>query len=232
MTFGQIKTSIEKNLLESYKDQSEFRKTLKEFKSNILNDKTMSKLYSLYDQLNTPQGLSESDAKDYLHEGINLIQSILPNLRRTTSLTESLENNYKDLDTLVYSSTVDILERVNARKNIIKVLSSNKDNLKESINIPLKSMVDVANQTLSTFIENLDESSKKELIKIVSEDTERLKLKFDVLKEMTLGKLNNIKEQNEDSEIKQKISETIGKIETEEFSQINYIRLKNLEQSI
>lgn len=232
MTFGQIKTSIEKNLLESYKDQSEFRKTLKEFKSNILNDKTMSKLYSLYDQLNTPQGLSESDAKDYLHEGINLIQSILPNLRRTTSLTESLDNNYKDLDTLVYSSTVDILERVNARKNIIKILSSNKDNLKESINIPLKSMVDVANQTLSTFIENLDESSKKELIKIVSEDTERLKLKFDVLKEMTLGKLNNIKEQNEDSEIKQKISETIGKIETEEFSQINYIRLKNLEQSI
>lgn len=232
MTFGQIKTSIEKNLLESYKDQSEFRKTLKEFKSNILNDKTMSKLYSLYDQLNTPQSLSESDAKDYLHEGINLIQSILPNLRRTTSLTESLDNNYKDLDTLVYSSTVDILERVNARKNIIKVLSSNKDNLKESINIPLKSMVDVANQTLSNFIENLDESSKKELIKIVSEDTERLKLKFDVLKEMTLGKLNNIKEQNEDSEIKQKISETIGKIENEEFSQINYIRLKNLEQSI
>ena len=232
MTFGQIKTSIEKNLLESYKDQSEFRKTLKEFKSNILNDKTMSKLYSLYDQLNTPQSLSESDAKDYLHEGINLIQSILPNLRRTTSLTESLDNNYKDLDTLVYSSTVDILERVNARKNIIKVLSSNKDNLKESINIPLKSMVDVANQTLSNFIESLDESSKKELIKIVSEDTERLKLKFDVLKEMTLGKLNNIKEQNEDSEIKQKISETIGKIENEEFSQINYIRLKNLEQSI
>lgn len=232
MTFGQIKTSIEKNLLESYKDQSEFRKTLKEFKSNILNDKTMSKLYSLYDQLNTPQNLSESDAKDYLHEGINLIQSILPNLRRTTSLTESLDNNYKDLDTLVYSSAVDILERVNARKNIIKVLSSNKDNLKESINIPLKSMVDVANQTLSNFIESLDESSKKELIKIVSEDTERLKLKFDVLKEMTLGKLNNIKEQNEDSEIKQKISETIGKIENEEFSQINYIRLKNLEQSI
>jgi len=232
MTFGQIKTSIEKNLLESYKDQSEFRKTLKEFKSNILNDKTMSKLYSLYDQLNTPQSLSESDAKDYLHEGINLIQSILPNLRRTTSVTESLDNNYKDLDTLVYSSTVDILERVNARKNIIKVLSSNKDNLKESINIPLKSMVDVANQTLSNFIESLDESSKKELIKIVSEDTERLKLKFDVLKEMTLGKLNNIKEQNEDSEIKQKISETIGKIENEEFSQINYIRLKNLEQSI
>jgi hypothetical protein len=232
MTFGQIKTSIEKNLLESYKDQSEFRKTVKEFKSNILNDKTMSKLYSLYDQLNTPQSLTESEAKDFLHEGITLIQSILPNLRKTTSLTESLDNDYKDLDILVYSSTVDIFERVNARKNIIKILSSNKDGLTESINIPIKSMVDIANQTLTNFIENLDESSKKELIKVVTEDTERLKIKFDVLKEMTLGKLNNIKEQNEDSEIKQKITETINKIENEDFSQINYIRLKNLEQSI
>ena len=74
MTFGQIKSIIENNLLESYKNEQEFKKSLKEFKHNVLNNKNMSKLYSLYDQLTTPQGLTETDAKDFLEEGITLIQ--------------------------------------------------------------------------------------------------------------------------------------------------------------
>jgi hypothetical protein len=40
----------------------------------------MSKLYSLYDQLTTPQGLNESDAKDFLEEGISLIQKLIPSI--------------------------------------------------------------------------------------------------------------------------------------------------------
>lgn len=232
MTFGQIKTSIEKNLIESYKDQYEFKKILKEFKSNILNDKVMSKLYSLYDQLNSPQGLNENDANNFLSEGIILVQSILPDLRRTKSLKEYVENNYKDLDTLVYTNTVDIFERVEAKKRLLNVLMSKKDNVKESINIPIKSMVDIANQTLSNYMHNLDEGSKKELISILSEDSDRLKLKFDLLKEMTISKLNTIQEENDDKEIKTKVIETINKIEKEEFSQINYVKLKSLEKSI
>jgi rubrerythrin len=232
MTFGQIKTSIENNLLESYKNDSEFKKTLREFKSNILNDKTMSKLYSLYDQLSVPQDLTENEAKDFLNEGVNLIQSILPKLRETKSIHENLDNKYKDIDTLVYSNNIDISERVSARKNILNILTDKKETVKESINIPLSSMVKVANQTLNTYLENLDETSKKELIKVISEDTEKLKVKFDLLKEMTLDKLHKIEEKENDSDIKTKISETIQKIEVEEFNQLNYVRLKVLEQSI
>ena len=35
MTFGQIKSAIEKSLVESYKNQSNFKKTLREFKKTI-----------------------------------------------------------------------------------------------------------------------------------------------------------------------------------------------------
>jgi rubrerythrin len=232
MTFGQIKTSIENNLLESYKNDSDFKKTLREFKSNVLNDKTMSKLYSLYDQLSTPQNLTEQEAKDFLNEGINLIQSIIPKIRETRSLNEDLDNNYKDIDTLVYPNNINIAERVSSRKNIISVLTTKKEQVQESINIPLTSMVKVANQTLNSYLETLDESSKKELIKVISEDSEKLKVKFDVLKEMTLEKLTKIKEQDIDADTKNKVLETINKIELEEFNQLNYIKLKNLEKSI
>ena len=50
MTFGEIKSIIEKNLLESYSNPANFKKTLKEFKHNILENKSYSRLYSLYDQ--------------------------------------------------------------------------------------------------------------------------------------------------------------------------------------
>ena len=77
MTFGQIKSIIENYLLESYRNEQEFKKSLKEFKHNVLSNKNMSKLYSLYDQLTTPQGLTENDAKDFLDEGIHLIQKLI-----------------------------------------------------------------------------------------------------------------------------------------------------------
>ena len=81
MTFGQVKSIIETSLIESYKNESDFKKSLKEFKHNVLSNKTMSKVYSLYDQLTTPQGLSESDAKDFLDEGINIIQKLLKDIK-------------------------------------------------------------------------------------------------------------------------------------------------------
>ena len=44
MTFGKIKSIIENNLLESYKDEKEFKKSLKEFKQNVLNNKKQTSI--------------------------------------------------------------------------------------------------------------------------------------------------------------------------------------------
>jgi hypothetical protein len=77
MTFGTIKSIIENNLLESYKNEKEFKKSLREFKHNVLSDKSMSKAYALYDQLSSAQGLTEEIAKEYLEEGVNLLQKIV-----------------------------------------------------------------------------------------------------------------------------------------------------------
>jgi hypothetical protein len=232
MTFGNLKSIIEKNLLESYSDEKDFKKSLREFKHNVLNNKSMSKAYALYDQLSSPQGLTEQDSKEFLEEGINLLHKILPTIKLPKSLSETTQNNYRDLDTLIYSTRLDLHERINAKKNIIKVLMSNRQLVKESINIPIKSMVSIANQTLRGYIENLDEDSKKEFFKLISEDTKTLEDKFEVLKENTITKLKGILENEQESEIKTKISETIDRLENEKFDQMNFLKLKNLEESI
>jgi hypothetical protein len=232
MTFGKIKSIIENNLLESYKDEKEFKKSLKEFKQNVLNNKTMSKLYSLYDQLSTPQGLNESDAKDFLEEGIHLIQKLLPSIKLPRSLSENVQNRYSDIDALVYTNKLNLLERVNSKKNITSVLTSTNNVVKESINIPLKSMVSIANQTLNKYVENLDESSKKEFLQLISEDSKSLEDKFETIRESAISKLNVILEKEEEFELKTKLSETIDRLKTEKFDQLNFLKLKNLEESI
>jgi len=68
MTFGIVKSLIEKNLLESYRNENEFKRTIREFKHNVLSNKAMSKAYAIYDQLSSPQGISKQDAKFFIEE--------------------------------------------------------------------------------------------------------------------------------------------------------------------
>lgn len=232
MTFGNIKSLMEKNLLESYKDEKDFKKTLREFKHNVLNNKSMSKAYALYNQLSTPQGLNEHDAKEFLEEGISLLQRVLPSIKLPRTTSESVKNNYTDIDTLVYTQKTNLLERVSAKKNIVSVLTSKIETIKESINIPIKSMVNIANQTLRNYLDTLDENSKKEFMQIVSEDTKTLEGKFEVIRESAITKLQAILETEGEIEVKTRISETINKLKDEKFDQMNFLRLKNLEESI
>jgi hypothetical protein len=232
MTFGQIKSLLEKNLVESYSNQEVFKKSIKEFKKNILNDRSLSSLYTLYDQLSSPQGLTESEAKDFLNEGIILIQEVLKNTRIPKIASESKFNNYEDIDTLVYNDKIDISERIKSKKKIINTLTKESVLPKKIINLPIKTTIKIAKQTLSSYFENLDEETKKEFLLVISEDTEKLEKKFEDIKSNALDKLFQIKESQEDIELKEKISETIDKVKSEKFDQLNYLKLKNLEKSL
>jgi len=104
--------------------------------------------------------------------------------------------------------------------------------IQESINIPIKSMVNVANQTLENYIETMDESAKKDFLKIVKGNQTQLEEEFSTIKESAIKKLENILEAENEFEIKTKISETIDRLRIEEFNQMNFIRLSSLEKSI
>jgi putative lipoic acid-binding regulatory protein len=233
MTFGKIKTAIEKNILESYKTEREFKKTIKEFKENVLKNKDFSKLYNLYDQLNAPSNMNESDAKEFIQEGVSLIQKLLPNVKLPKLINEeSSSNNYKDIDTLVYSNNINLSERIQCRKNIINILTSPKQEIKESIKIPVSTMIKIANQKLSSYLESLNEGDKKELVKLLTEDTKSIEISYNTIKESALNKLSTIIDSESDSDIVSKINETIDRLSNENFTLINYVRLKSLEESI
>ena len=232
MTFGKIKSLIERNLLESYGNEKDFKRILKEFKYNVLRDKNLSKIYSIYDQLSSPQGLKEQEAKDFLQEGVNLLKELLPSVKLPKTIDESVENKYQKIDVLVYTNKVQLSERIECRREVLNTLMSPKVERKDSINIPIKTMVNVANQTLRTYLDGLDETTKKEIFKLISEDSKKLETEFQTLKESAMSKLTKILENENESEMKDKITETIDRIKSEKFDQVNFMKMKSLVDSI
>lgn len=231
MTFGEIKSIIEKNLLESYSNPANFKKTLKEFKHNILENKSYSRLYSLYDDLSKPKNLSSEDAKEYLEEGISLIRQILENVKLPKN-GGNVENIYKDLDILVYLDSINIQERVQSKKNVLGVLMSKPKINENFTQIPLKSMVTIANQTIQRYLDTLDETTKKNVFHVFAANQEDLEIEFETLKENTIQKLSSLKDNESESDVVKTIKETIEKIQSEKFDQLNYVRLKQLGESI
>lgn len=233
MTFGIFKSAVEQNLFESYGNDSNFKKSIKEFKQNILMNKSIAKVFALYDDLSTPQNLTEEEAKEFINEGILLIKQILKEVKlpKIQNIT-SIENKYKIIDDLVYTKTVNISERIKLKKQLIETLKISKEKISETVKVPLKTMVKIANQTISNYLENLDESDRQTLMEVLSEDTNTTEEKFNTLKESTITKLKSLISEEPSNDIKEKINETISKVKTESFNQLNYIKLLSLSKSI
>ena len=93
-------------------------------------------------------------------------------------------------------------------------------------------MVKIANLTLENYIEKMDSNSRKIFLEIIKEDKKELEEQYFTLKENTLKKLTEILSEQSEDELKTKISETIKKLEMEEFTKINYVKLKSLENGL
>jgi predicted transcriptional regulator len=82
-------------------------------------------------------------------------------------------NQYTDIDNLFYNSgdVLHLENKVRSKKVIVEGLKKTQVNEnKETILLPLSSMVKVANKSIEDFISNLNESEKKELNLLLKED--------------------------------------------------------------
>ena len=125
--FGQIKSNIESLLIESYGKVS-FKNHMKSFKKNIIENEKLAEAYFLYDELTTKKGLSVDIVEDYVNESIEVIKKIINTEKETLkelnmwiseNKSKNVINNYSNIDTVVYNTSV---------KNLEKVFSHMEDN--------------------------------------------------------------------------------------------------------
>ena len=232
MKFGEIKTIVENNLIDSVKDKSVFKENMKNFKKHFLKDPNLSKLYLIYDDLLKPRGLNEEDASKYLNEGISLAKSLIKKTKLPVIKNKLVENNYQSIDALVYESAKTISESLDSKNKVLSILQAKPIDTTNFIKLPISAMLKVSNEKISEYISKIDESSKKELIALLSENKDDLKNKFKEIKENILIKLNTLKESESDLEVKNKVDKTIEKITLESFDILNYYTLNKLNESL
>jgi len=238
MKFGIIKSKIDKILLESFSNKNEFKSELKNFQNTILENKNLTKLFWIYDELKNKSNIDSTIVNDYVNETINQYKNIVSKinpkkLRKLELWVEGVdvENEYTDIDNLFSDSVLTIEQKINSRKKITESLKRKVKKEKESINLPISTMVNIANKTIKNYVQQLDENTKGKLLRFLSSDVTEMESKYKVVKESVLNKLTNIKE-NSEKEVVDKINETILKITNEKFDKLNLFRLEELDSSI
>jgi hypothetical protein len=238
MKFGILKSKIENTLVESYKKNT-FKKDMFVFEELILKNKNISKLFYLYDELNSNKGLNESIVNEYINQSVvlyeNLINKINPNDLKEIQMWVGhiqCENNYKNIDDLFSTNVLTLENKIQSKKNIMESLIKEPTTKKEVVNVSIKKMVEVANKTVSNYIDTLSESDKKELKSLLSSNDETIKESYFMLKGGVLSKLENLQESEQDNDVILRIDETIEKIKNESFDKMSYFKLRKLNDNL
>jgi len=241
-TFGTIKTKIETASVESY-SKSTFPSFMQGLKKFVLENKDMSEIYYIYDDLSSNKGMDSDLATDYINESVEYLQILIESNKKRIDMldswvskyTKTNNNNYRDIDNTIYSKSIRNLETVlESKKRIKQSLIKEEKNKEEvkSINLPLSSVFKVATSTYNRQFDSLDESTKNELKPLLSLSIEDLKDEMNILKYDVVTKLNNkIKESNEPS-LKSTIMETIKRVEDSKYDVYNLYKLQQLNEGL
>ena len=240
-TFGTIKTKIEKASIGLY-GKPEFKTYMSQLKTMVLENKDLSELYYIYDDLSKKKGLSNDIATDYINESIEYSQILIENNERSlknvdewiSSIVKKSVNNYKDIDVTIYNKSIKNLETVlESKKRIINtIISEDKLKIKESINLPLKTMLRVANDRLNKELSNINETERKELIELSSLSDKSIKLEIDTLKENVISNLKTSLNESKENDLKDTIENTIKKISESKYDKYNLYQLRKLNQGL
>lgn len=241
--FGQIKSNIESLMTESY-GKGSFKNHMKSFKKNVIENEKLAEAYFLYDELSKKKGLSKDIVDDYVNESIETIKNIIVseskklkelNMWISENVTKNVTNEYSDIDTVVYSKSVKNLEKVLECKNNIKnLIGQNLENVtvSESLNIPLSSMLKIATNTFNKEYGNISEEDKKELKNLLSLNKSQLSEEITKSKEIVLEKLSEKVNESNDEDLKQKVTQTIERINETKDSLVSLYKLRQLEQGL
>ena len=240
--FGEIKSKVEQISVDLF-GKDDFTKFMRGFKSNILENKDLTEMFYIYDDLSSKKGLSKDIATDYVNESVEYCQILIENnkssLNKLTKWVSQYKvdspNNYKNIDSIVYGNSIRDLETVlECKKNIISTIISEetKKQIKESVNLPLSTMVKVAEENLKGEMSNLTESEKNELVSISSLSKEELETEFNSLKESVISNLKGSLNESKEDEIKTMIGQTITKISDSKCTHYDLYKLRKLNQGL
>jgi hypothetical protein len=240
--FGQFKSNLDQLMVQSY-GKDNFKTVMKEFKKNILSNKAISEMYFIYNDLSSEKGINKEIASEYVNESFEKLSNLISSNQKKidelyqwvkTNLDGDVENEYSRIDFVVYENKITNLERILETKKEIKNLLSTtkKEKVQESVNIPLSSMLKIVTNTFNNEYSNISEEDKKELKSLLSLNKKQISEEIKSVKENVITKLTDKINESDDIELKEKIGNTIQRIQESESDLVSLYKLKQLEQGL
>ena len=242
-TFGVLKTKLEEASVKLY-GKKEFNNFMIGFKKYVLENKDVSEIYHIYDDLSTNKGLDKDISNDYLNESLEYAQILIESNSKylnginkwVSKIVKESKNNYKDIDNVIYNNNISNLESILESKRKIKntIISESviKKEPTKSINVPLNSIYNIANKTISKHLENVNENEKNELKSILSLTSNEIENEMKELKESVTSKLKVTLNESKDVEYTTKIQSTINKVMESKNDHYNLYKLRNLNEGL
>lgn len=237
-TFGLIKTKLEEASIVAYKN-NKLDSFLKAFKGLVLENEDLCELYYIYEDLYTNKGLDRDIADDYINETVEYSKILIKenqddlnfiNSWLSKNLIENKNNNYKELDTLIYNDSIKNLENVLECKKQIKntMLKESKiETPTDSINLPLETMVKMYESNLKKNL-SLNENELKEINEIKNLSKDEIENEIKELSESIVSKLKPSLNESADFELNEKIKNTINKVNDAKYDHYNLYKLRKL----
>jgi hypothetical protein len=243
MKFGLLKSKIEKCLVESYTNNT-IKRDLFVFDQLIAKNKNINKLYYLYDELSSKKGLNESLASEFINQSIVIYENIINKISKSEINDLNLwvsdiktENNYEDIDNVFSQGVLTLENKIKSKSIVIENLKKKEDNENELKNVSINQIVNIANKTIKNYLSSLNENEKRKLESILLESDQKLKLKYEIIKEDVLEKLEALlidhdNTHGKDSEVTTKLTESINKVKSENYDKLNYFKLQQLNRNL
>jgi len=236
MRFGLIKTLVENKLVDSFA-KGNLKTDMRLFERKLLKNSDFCKLMSIYDNLKENKELDKETATYLVDDLSNEFRQIklsenTINFIKSWTKDIVLENKYKTIDELFYGDLLKPEKKSIAKKSVVESLGKKlilKDS--KSLNVPISSMLKVANKTAEKYLENLTESDRNLVKKILISNDENLKTKFTELKETAIQKIETLISES-DEELSKVLVETKERLSNVKPSKKEYIKLLNLTQNL
>lgn len=241
--FGEFKLKMLTKLTDLYtsKNKVELKNTIKSITSN----KTLSEMYTFYENIENLNITSKDKAKLYVEsiepiliEKMKTVKKDLKNFTKELKDIESEKNSlYENLDILSEENTIhNISKKIDARENLIEHLLKEKkqDETPSEIQIENHSLLNavLVNNFNIKYSDFLSEEQKETFNKIVSMPNDELIKETKNLKKELSSKIDSlIKESSEDT-LKDKLKNVMSEINKSDTTKFDYYKLIELKNGL
>ena len=238
--FGKYKQSITDILTESYFDKKKFKKNFHTLMESLKPNKSSREFFTLYGEVEKRDFTDSQLAEQYLDTVVRTLKNRKSTLK-LTHLNEAISkcgklskntSTYKLLDKLVFSNSVtSIADKLKARKSLIENLLIKKSKVntpKIKNNVVKKLAIKKYNEKYS----KLDESTQKELKRLLSLSKKDLRKLYVETQQTTIENLESLVKEAETEKVKGKLTQTLKVVKESPSNRTNLIKLNNLNKGL